>query len=104
VGQQAGKYGVNGVGVGTGSWLVPANEVRGLTPAQIQQKLALDKPPTHMVDVTVPVGTKLEISVAGPQQTFGMQGGEQQINITLASSALTEMQYKAMFSNPRKFP
>ena len=84
--------------------MVPKNEIAGLTSTQIQQKLGLDKPPTNMVDVNVPVGTKLEISVAGAQQNFGVQGGGQQIRIERTTSGLTETQYNSMFTNSRKFP
>ncbi len=49
-----------------GSFLVGSNEVRGLTPAQIRDVLALPATPTMQTIVEVPAGTCLLIGTAGP--------------------------------------
>ncbi len=54
-----------------GGFLVRAKEVSGLTPAQIQQKLALPRTPSHFSRVTVPKGTTLKIGRISPQTGTG---------------------------------
>jgi hypothetical protein len=49
-----------------GSFIVGSNEVRGLTPAQIRNVLALPATPTMQTIVQVPAGTCLLIGTAGP--------------------------------------
>ncbi len=49
-----------------GSFIVGSNEVRGLTPAQIRDVLALPYTPTMQTIVEVPAGTCLLIGTAGP--------------------------------------
>ena len=49
-----------------------------------------------MVDVTVPAGTKLEFSLAGPQQNFGMQGGGQQIRIVGKTGVRLQLNSKSI--------
>lgn len=55
-----------------------------------------DKRQTNMVDVTVPAGTKLEFSLAGPQQNFGMQGGGQQIRIVGKTGVRLQLNSKSI--------
>ena len=43
----------------------------GLTPQQIQNKLALEHPPTHICDVTIPAGT-IYVGITNPN--YGQQG------------------------------
>jgi hypothetical protein len=56
-----------------GAFIVGSNAVRGLTPAQIQNVLALPATPTMETLVLVPAGTCLLIGPANP--LFGKQGG-----------------------------
>lgn len=48
-----------------GSWVMKAEDVAGLTPQQIASKYSLPQVPTMIGDVTLPVGTKMNVSVAG---------------------------------------
>jgi outer membrane autotransporter protein len=63
-----------------GGWVVPANQIRGLTAAQIKDVLALPFAPTMQTNVLLPAHTCLLIGQAGPiknsQQTppFGFWG------------------------------
>lgn len=54
-----------------GKWLVRAKEIKGLSPAQVQQKLALPFKPTHYVNVNVPKGTKLSMGIAAGKNFGG---------------------------------
>ena len=56
-----------------GAFLVGSNEVRGLTPAQILNLLALPNMPDMLTLVQVPAGSCLLIGPAGP--LFGRDGG-----------------------------
>ena len=68
-----------GVNNPQGSFLVRASEIRGMTPVQIQQHLALPTVPTHIVDVTIPPGTRMQTGKVAPQPDFGAlnKGGTQ---------------------------
>lgn len=55
-----------------GGWLVRAEEIRGLSPQQIQQRLALPEVPTHIQVVTVPRGTTMQVGRAGAQPQWGI--------------------------------
>ena len=48
------------------SWIVGSNEIRGKTPEQIRDFLALPKLPQNQVIVQVPAGTCLLVGTAGP--------------------------------------
>ena len=48
------------------SWIVGSNEIRGKTPEQIRDYLALPKLPQNQVIVKVPAGTCLLVGTAGP--------------------------------------
>jgi hypothetical protein len=62
-----------------GGWMVRAEEIAGMTPAEIQKHLALPKVPTHILDVTVPPKTRMQTGFVGPQPKFGVpdRGGIQ---------------------------
>lgn len=53
-----------------GQWVINADDIAGLTAAQIKDKFALPQIPTHICDATVPADTILEISSAN-----GILGG-----------------------------
>ena len=55
-----------------GSWIVNPNDILGLTPQQIQNKFALEHPPTHICDVTIPAGTTIYVGITNPN--YGQQG------------------------------
>ncbi len=55
-----------------GGWLVRRDEVVGMTPAQIQQRLALPQVPTQIQSVTVPPGTTLQMGRVGAQPQWGV--------------------------------
>ena len=62
------------------SWLMPVNEVKGLSIEQIASKYALPQLPTHMTDVLVPAGSSLRVTVANdisifPGKSLGGNGG-----------------------------
>ena len=54
-----------------GGFMVRAEEISGMTPAEIQKHLALDAVPTHMIDVKVPPHTPMLTGYVGPQPQFG---------------------------------
>ncbi len=57
-----------------GRWLMSAEDIKGLTPKQIQQKFALPEVPTHIVDAEVPSNFRLRMGEAGPN-AFAPTGG-----------------------------
>jgi filamentous hemagglutinin len=63
---------VHGVGNRPGAFVVRAKEIAGMSPKQIQQHLALPKIPTHISDVVVPAGTRMNMGRVAPQPKFGV--------------------------------
>jgi hypothetical protein len=66
----------NGVTNREGGWATVRSEVAGLTPAQIQNKLALRYTPTHYTTVNA-AGAMQRVGIAG--QNFGQDGGGIQV-------------------------
>ncbi len=67
---------LGGVNNPNGYWIVREHDIAGLTPQQIQQKLALPKTPNMIVDVVVPDNTTLYRGHVNPnfdQDGLGMQ-------------------------------
>ena len=56
----------NGYNNANGSWIMKADDIAGLTPAQIKNKYALDYIPDKICDVNIPSGTNIYIGVAAP--------------------------------------
>ncbi len=56
-----------------GGWFMRAEDIAGLTPAQIQNKFALPATPKYVTDVILKSGTRLEMGVAN--EAFGFDGG-----------------------------
>ncbi|NNE64672.1 MAG: hypothetical protein HKN34_11365 [Gammaproteobacteria bacterium] len=56
-----------------------AEDIKGLTPKQIQQKYALPNLPTHRSKATIPEGTRIRIGKVGPN--FGFKGGNIQFEL-----------------------
>lgn len=73
----------------SGAWVVPRNEVTGLTPKQIQDKLALPYLPTHVSEVD-PQQTEVISGIAAPN--FGMQGGGVQLFLTNRGATFSNSQ------------
>lgn len=79
----------------TGDFLVKAEEIKGLTPVQIKNRLALDYVPDMMVDVNVPSGTTLRGGVAAERKSVNAAGGGNQVQ-------LQERIDESNFTNARK--
>jgi hypothetical protein len=62
-----------------GSWVMRADDVAGLTPSQIASKYSLPQIPDMITEVTIPAGTKMQVSVANNilKGTNGGGGGVQ---------------------------
>lgn len=59
-------------------WLVnEKSDIDGLTPAQIADKYALPKEPTHICDVNVSPDFKLQTGIANSVEGWGNGGGQQ---------------------------
>ena len=57
--------------------MMRADEIKGLSPAQIRDKFALPDLPTHISDVHVPAGTRIRVGTVGAQNGWGAGGGTQ---------------------------
>ncbi len=85
---------VHGAGNQQGAFVVRAEEIAGMTPAQIQQHLALPRVPTHISDVYVPATTRMQMGRVGAQPGFGVPnpGGIQyQLLDTIPGSSFQNM-------------
>jgi RHS repeat-associated protein len=76
-----------------GQWLVKASSIRGMTPQQIQQNLALPEAPTQMGEVTVPAGTLMR---AGPVGANDFGPG----NLGITQYQLMEQIPNSSFADP----
>ena len=77
----------------SGRWFMSADDIAGLSAEQIRDKFSLPQTPTHICDVNIPQGVKIEISVAG-RALEGSGGGIQYRFI--------ENYNKLWFTNSRK--
>ena len=78
-----------------GNWMTKASEIKGLTPEQIQAKLAMPNTPTNMVEVNPPAGTTIREGTAGP--AFNQPGGGTQYQ-------LMEEIPQSSFGSPMEIP
>lgn len=62
-----------------GGWLMKAEDIAGLTPAQIQAKFALPHLPNQVTDVVLEAGSKIRTGVVNP--LFGHAGGGTQFDL-----------------------
>ncbi|MBZ2190598.1 RHS repeat-associated core domain-containing protein, partial [Alcanivorax sp. JB21] len=62
-----------------GRWVVRREDINGLSPRQIQERLSLPYTPTHIVDVNIPAGTRIRTGQAGAN--FGNPGGMTQFEL-----------------------
>lgn len=60
-----------------GGWVMKAEDIKGLTPKQIQDKFALPSTPKYATDVTVPKGTTMRTGTVNPVEGWGKGGGTQ---------------------------
>jgi hypothetical protein len=75
-----------------GSWFTTADEIKGLTPAQIKDKLSLSYEPTHITPATIRQGATVRVGSAAPVKNFGTQGGGFQLQVL---SGTGDVQYGA---------
>lgn len=54
-----------------------ADDIRGLTPSQIQDKFALPAIPKFITDVKLPAGTIVRMGIVNPLDGWGNGGGVQ---------------------------
>ena len=62
-----------------GGWVMKADDIKGLTPQQIQSKFSLPSTPTHVTDVIFESGTHLRTGSAN--SLFGFEGGGVQFDM-----------------------
>lgn len=62
-----------------GGWLMRAEDIRGLTPKQIQAKFALPAEPIYIGEVSLPKGSTLRIGEVA--KNFGHKGGGIQFDL-----------------------
>lgn len=60
-----------------GGWVMRADDISGLTPAQIQNKFSLPSTPVYVTDVRIPAGTTMRMGIAAPVEGWGSGGGLQ---------------------------
>ena len=60
-----------------GAWLMPYDEIEGLTAAQIKDKFALPATPRYVVEVEVPEGVQMFTGKCNPLEGWGNGGGTQ---------------------------
>jgi len=80
-----------------GQWLVKASSIKGLSPQQIQQELALPEVPTQMGEVVVPSGTLMR---AGPVGANSFGPG----NLNITQYQLMEPIPNSSFADPIPIP
>ncbi|QHE87462.1 hemagglutinin repeat-containing protein [Hydrogenophaga sp. BPS33] len=87
-----------------GSWMMRADDIKGLTPEQIASKYALPQVPTHVADVTVPAGNTMRVSVANDvqiKQGLGGNGGGGGVQFEVTSRPAIDADFERWFTNPR---
>ena len=62
-----------------GGWVMNANDIRGLTPIQIQDKFALPTTPKYVAEVKLNAGSTIRMGEANP--IFGAEGGGTQFDL-----------------------
>ena len=63
------------------NFILRSDDIAGLTAKEVAQKYALPKVPNKVVNVELPIDTPLEVSIVGPQETWGTVGGDVQYAI-----------------------
>jgi hypothetical protein len=62
-----------------GGWLMKADDIKGLTPKQIQEKFALPAEPIYIGEVNIPKGSNLRVGEVA--ENFGYKGGGIQFDL-----------------------
>lgn len=60
-----------------GSWIMKADDMKGLTPLEIQNKFALPNIPIYVCDVELEAGTHIRVGEVNPLDGWGNGGGTQ---------------------------
>ena len=60
-----------------GSWVMKADDIKGLTPLEIQNKFALPNTPKYVCDVELEDGTHIRVGEVNPLDGWGNGGGTQ---------------------------
>ena len=60
-----------------GSWVMKADDIKGLTPLEIQNKFALPNTPKYICDVELEAGTHIRVGEVNPLDGWGNGGGTQ---------------------------
>ncbi|WP_075679793.1 T7SS effector LXG polymorphic toxin [Roseburia sp. 831b] len=60
-----------------GSWVMKADDIKGLTPLEIQNKFALPNTPKYVCDVELEAGTHIRVGEVNPLDGWGNGGGTQ---------------------------
>lgn len=60
----------NGSGM-YGSWVMRADDIKGLTPLEIQDKFALPNVPKYVCDVELDAGTHIRVREVNPLSGWG---------------------------------
>lgn len=91
-----------------GSWVMRAEDVQGLTPEQIASKFSLPQVPNMIGDVTIPAGTRLNVSAANgisPNASKGVYTGDNVggggVQFQIIGRPMDPMEFSSWFSNPR---
>lgn len=71
------SYNADGTSNKLGGWFMKKSDIEGLTPAQIADKYALPKEPTHICDVNVNSDFNLQTGIANSVEGWGSGGGQQ---------------------------
>ena len=71
------SYNSDGTSNKLGGWLMKKSDIEGLTPAQIADKYALPKEPTHICDVNLDPDFRLQTGISNPVEGWGKGGGQQ---------------------------
>ena len=58
-----------------------ADDIKGLSAEEIAEKYALPQVPDRIVYPRIPADTPLEVSIVGPQESWGTVGGDAQYAI-----------------------
>ncbi len=90
-----------------GTWVMPLNEIEGLTPEPIASKFALPQVPPHIVDVTEPAGCQLQATIANdinifPKLSIGGNGGWGGVQLQILNAPPKEQEFAKWFTNPRR--
>lgn len=70
-----------GVNKAKSPFVLRADDIAGLRASEIAEKYALPQVPDRVVYLSIPSDTPLEISIVGPQESWGTLGGETQYAI-----------------------